>query len=78
MMISDFEVMLPEDIFKAFAFYSNDENCEVNIKDLKKVLKEGHDAFTEEEIEEIVKHVECDYEGRFNYEMFVNKKLLVD
>lgn len=76
LMIKSMRGIEPEDIFKAFAFYSKNEGCEVNVKDLKQVLRSGEDCFSEDELEEIVKHAECDYDGNFNYEMFVNKKLL--
>lgn len=75
-MVEGVDEIRAEDIFKAFAYYSRNDECEVNIKDLKEVLEKGRNGFTEDEIEEIVRHVECDYEGKFNYEMFVGKKLL--
>lgn len=77
-LLKEMKQVQVEDIFKAFSFYCGNSDCEINIKDLKNLLKQRKNSFTDEEIQEIARHVECDYEGFFNYEMFINKKLLSD
>lgn len=71
---NNFETQSKEDFLSSFEYFS-DTGVEFDVKNLKTILKKGKDAFSEEEMDEIVRNLDCNYTGSFNYEMFASKKL---
>lgn len=64
-----------DEVASAFKYFNSEQTKEFDVKILKEVLKRGKDAFSQDEIDELVRNIDCDYEGNFNYEMLINKKL---
>ena len=65
-----------DEILEAFDYFNDDKDGDFTVQALKEILQKGKDAFSQEEIDEIVRLIDCDYEGVFNYEMFIEKKLV--
>lgn len=64
-----------DDVRNAFSFLSNNDDLKFDMKILKRILLDGEDSFTQEELDELVHNIDCDHEGVFNYDVFINKKL---
>lgn len=71
----EFPKISSEKIVDAFEYFNEKKDGEFNVQTLKQILQKGKDAFTQEEIDELVRNIDCDYQGNFNYEMLISKKL---
>lgn len=71
----EFPKISSQETLDAFEYFNEKKDGDFNVQPLKEILQKGKDAFSQEEIDELVRNIDCDYQGNFNYEMLIAKKL---
>ena len=64
-----------EDIRKAFRFFDKKSNGFVSAEEMRHILTEVGDCFTDEEMQEFLKYAMVDEDGQVNYEDFIARMM---